>query len=1507
MEPSNSVDTNALDPAVIINTFINDDYREDSVSDDVIAKIHSEPIGQLLQASIMNDLLLEQQLGSYLSAILCAFSTKLNTKVREIVYKLIIARLSEGKFCESEAKRVLEYMSLYAHQLTDSECYQIISKVLGSKTKWVLQKNNHMGLRDFAGILEFLCRMCERAESTVRRKCHAAILNYHTAKWPACVTVMLASAATEISSTSSECSATLQHIRQRLRWQGQKNVIPPSLERGDYVEPDELPVLIFHAVSLLKKPGGEPLRSSIMDMLIIFVDTILNDCEEVNINASRSSSSSSSSMTTAYNRTNFRASSVLGTIVHHLSLLLAKDQGIVMEILTRIKDVDLGITSSEPSISQGVILIALLAARVPRQTTKVLGALCDSISRISTAHLRFQKDKILVKVPQDVVTMIVPLTLSQIQFSLSKFSKSPLLTEQLSPPLVGLALALVDTASTSFAPQKSSHWSVLIPKIQAIKSDKSRITEESSMIGIYLLVDVFIRCEHARVAIVRELTMRVLTGASASSISRTAILTLAILVKKCSHGFRLVEIDLQEVFMGLIELPTDQAGALVLALGPLFENCTALRDRCWLAARKAAFSRDTHHRQGAIVSLCSLLQLSLQKNNLRGHDGNASDSVSEIAEAFSLLRRGVQHQSSVRVLLYDRLFRLQKEYSKLREPVLTLLFDHLRSLTRETEDGSLPLMEEIDSLRPDGDYNDVAANYEIIFDIAVCSSSGEIEPFHSLLFGIINISKVILSDISENTENKKNAMDACKFVWDLSRAHAALFDEQLGLNDIDDANILTITQKKNVITLQKIAQACAVAVVTLPTDLIGIGNVLHNKVRFDVATELINKEYNFGNMLRKSAKEEVAKRKKTKKLDENEIPVESSSSTFPNQDINDKTASNEMEIEVYLKYSIFMLSQLYLGGDTQDPSQVQNYDDNGDIGVNLDERSRLLITRSALENALRALDRLLTILHTKSASKEVETLAGTLGLIISTSSLEKNFVLLKDIACCLFRFLIVLDSNEPTKEALRMGSSGSLSQFEQGQLALRCLLGCVRVTLMTSSDTDGDNSAQEKVYQLLGPAYQLASKMKKTQDRIELNTTLTSLTATQMDPTKGLKNILKGFMTLLKRFLKGSDSPDAKENKRLSSLSNDRLCVFLPLIMEITAIAGDDNCESMSLKIPELCNEDLDLPSDAVVERITNLLILVPGSASQRLEAAYNAAQRISICAAICDDNDVNMDENDCSTGGIEEYQRMEISSRSGDYLSLSTLPSAINAIIVILEIAINDAEFVHRLREQRFCSSALKRRKEHMNREMDLIESSSGDEETSAGRSLRKSSEEEEERAAHARDKVDNILYNIVSQLLHCVTPLLTIRAGSSCDRLLSFLVKVFRLEARLAKDRIFLSEDGLPNKFTFMAKASRDIREKVSELIQHVHDKVNTSDESGQPGGKRKKYPTSSNRQEKIVPELVFQMEQRDTQLIAIGNANKKVNIRDLLTHTTLRDFKFELANEENASPNQSKRTKA
>jgi hypothetical protein len=148
-----------------------------------------------------------------------------------------------------------------------------------------------------------------------------------------------------------------------------------------------LPSLLYQITSLGRKCDNfsSSIKSTVVDIISKTIDKLLFALkDEIDKRETLSTSNIK------------RIDSILATIIHHLSLVISKDQGIATEIISFIKNRRF-IQQKEYNhrinndylVSPGRLLLCMLAAKSPRQQDRIISGLCETISEIYSVNVDF--------------------------------------------------------------------------------------------------------------------------------------------------------------------------------------------------------------------------------------------------------------------------------------------------------------------------------------------------------------------------------------------------------------------------------------------------------------------------------------------------------------------------------------------------------------------------------------------------------------------------------------------------------------------------------------------------------------------------------------------------------------------------------------------------------------------------------------------------------------------------------------------------------------------------------------------------------------------------------------------------------------------------------------------------------------------------------------------------------------------------------------------------------------
>jgi len=1536
-----------------------------------LQQVRALPLGRLFDAGKLNTLSGEHRLSSYLRALVFAFTARCAGEARSpvitAVYKKAVQLIQEGtKLYSEEQRQLTECLLSNAHSLSDEDCLSLFSKMFSSKWDF----SNSSMLTALSDLLEIASRFTQRSNAEVRVQVHEQVMGFNGGIWPGCVTVMLVSAAVDASESQVECELALQRIRDCL----QMSVVRST----GAIEPEELPTLLYHAVALGRKQGGSSvyLKSLVVDILTTSVDSILeqfglSDVDvhmEVTSRGGASSSSQFSASNAQRTGSRFRVAPVLATIVHHLALLLAKDKGIATEVLSRVRCGFFLHGGLEVSLS--TLMLCLLAALVPRHENTVINAMTEALVSCFSVASRYGAQGALHCgssaghwLPFSCADFVT--TPRQLCHAFERLVCSPLMTEILVPPLIQLAISLLDV------PAAASHvFTLLGPsrvpvrahpflnhKFEASRTEYS--TNSPAGLGALILVNLFYYCGHARRNITRDLIVRLLTGTSSGMASSStaaegtmsqhisasaagiAVSIFGRLAHRCPHGMLEVQGDLYEAFACLGDLPSTLAAGVVVALSPLFKNCSQLVDRCMMSVRKASFSRDAHCRQAAAASLVALMreQLLAQSGSAGASssprarpfrfDSEATMGIS-IEEGFALLRRFLQQQIAVQSIVYARVYLLQKEFSVVRTIALQLFLSHFRSLTCAVSNPN-------PAMNPIHGYADLSNDCIERLDLEACidNTSQPVQRLRGLLCTLVTIAKTVLENAELTNRSFETgthvlidaevleAVEVCQCVWNIvkSCAKVDLADFSLEVDEGHDAPTHPQLVCRHMCFLDAL-HACAIIVYALPTSL-GSGLSLTSKIRMQLCSQLTQRAHEVRTTLRKIQRDS----QKLSKAAAGTSPVNAIRvSRVRAREVEDPLMLHSLQMEI--RFAVAVLEDIYLV--SEDPRETDVTDEEYHIDT-LREGPRILVTRMALETAVCALDGLNAMVVSARAcnvAKELECgnyMTETLGLPDS-GALSAVLDEIPPLAVVLLRFLSVLTENEPSKKvAQQLGSAGMLSHLDQAQLVLRCILSLNRfgidMTAMLVSSTEAPIvSIKDRVMQsldvLLGSALKRLH-MKPTaanhKEGVDLTSTLTAVYTAPPHTMKTADDVRHSYKKIWQAFSKGilrmpimwfpsaETFESDQASNRLLVAASDRLCVALCCVAEVMAPISYEQRKDVCKKVLNDCKEKLEMPSPALAITLIELLTLAtPETPQQRYEAVLQVATDIKTCAERCEEFFNEVGEEFMDAADQKEKDDADRSTRVG-YLSLSTLPHAVSCLVGILERGAADVSTLLRLRDQRF-SAAVQRRALNKASSVTVekekptvsIVSSTSEESTNGSQGV-----------DWQRHHLDTAIHEALGGLMEATKPLLIVHAGNASEKVLALLTKLFRILARIEKD--FLAAQFLPASFRCLLKASSDLMTPAGDLIQTLQNQS--------VSGKKKKKKNATNklatksvampRQAKIVPELVYQLEQAEVQLVRLSTRNKIMDagLASFLVPREQRSFQI---GNENFNPKAKKRAR-
>ena len=570
--------------------------------------------------SLLSSASLSPSFVTFLEAIffgcdICS-QTERECRRRKKCFEAAIFALKSGSLSQPKCQELVELLSKHSSQLYNEQLISLIDMVI--------DESHTVGASSLSYLLDVLPIL---VGDSIGCREHA-VEKLYDMSWPSGLVLGFTSVLVALCSTETECERAMTKIMSYLCHGGRSD--RSQVDRTAFhIEPEELPMLVYHLTSISKKcASSHLLKSSLLEVVAESLDTIL-----------ASAVAEDGAVQSAENR---RMTSVIATVTHHLTMLLTKDQSIADELLSLFKFRRLCTSQSlashqhgSPMLSTSKMLLAMFASRAARNEMKVMTALTDLIQEsFSTALLPVQSlwfqeaiwKKVIYITPHDVCEVFDNL--------LSNCSVMQL--EGTTAPLVNLAFSLVSAWGDSRVISKGSLLrpgpsdSLLVkalsfppPCVQnrTVGSNDSD-PSSSGAFGAWLLCKLFIHSSHARSQIARELVLRLLIHAQISTasdnktrvisgrdisqqktgvtnmpppstgsapivghsdrdqeVSMLCISVLENLATTCPSGVAEVAIDFQEAFAALPDLPSSTASRLVSVLSNFFIVSRGLSDR----------------------------------------------------------------------------------------------------------------------------------------------------------------------------------------------------------------------------------------------------------------------------------------------------------------------------------------------------------------------------------------------------------------------------------------------------------------------------------------------------------------------------------------------------------------------------------------------------------------------------------------------------------------------------------------------------------------------------------------------------------------------------------------------------------------------------------------------------------------------------------------------------------------------------------------------------------------
>ena len=1516
----------------------------------------------LFPANLLRNLASEHKLATYLCGLMCAYVINVESAISSTVlffaYAKSIQIIQLGGLYQKELQLLQEHLIAHIHFLNDEECLRLLSKMFNESWEKSLTETTPA----LNVTLELAVRFSQRSSNPVLRdKVHEHLMNFSGGKWPEFAVLILVAAAVECSDSVRECESVLERVRECALWS-------KSLIYGKTgFDLESVPTLLYHIMSLCRKEqvSSEKLVSKVVDLLAHSTDSLLNlqDCGHLQTKVgtrtdilrfrdySTSNSTDVSSTFDLIQNTAYRIPSVLATMVHHMSLFITKDQGLMEELLKRARNRNFGIENT-PHVSPSVLMMCMLAASAPRHGDAMLRALSDVISvsfdfelRFSTltAHqagssaghwFRFCSDELL----QQGAAM-------KLCDAFEHLPRSPLMAECLASPLLRLSVMLLVIPS-SLHMEASTRLSSKIhirshPCLTSGFEENHTVNsafDTPASLGARIMAQLFCACPYARRSIARELLQLLSTSdlnssqsLKCSSMTFPAVLILSFLCQHCPIGLLEVQAELNDIFACIGDYNSHLAVGVVSALTPLFQLCTPLLDRCMLAVRKCSFSRNAESRKVSAVIWLELLRfkLSVEQATLSGMVNSTDASSSfmrhssmstfpprteneaaehmttfSIEETLALVKRFLQHASD-KDFIITRLYRLQKDFSNVRLAVLQLLSSHLQCLMCAVGVGEAA-----------GQYMKpgyAAPTDDCIEMLNLDSCQRGAKWMVHLLCTIVAIAKSVLEDAVDsrypsssadnheeearlsdslpafiskvNEAEKHEAIDACQRVWRMCMSCAKLevsdFLPEYRAEDLTDVDL----HVSRAMCFLDVLMSLDVVIFGLPT-ISEVGLTLSQESRMHTCADILHRAQD----IRTSLRQLQRKNQKAGKL------------TNQTRAVADESMQPLHMVHMRLRFAAVALGALYLA----DHDSNNNYNDNN---IALSEESRLLVTRAALEAALSAMDSLsdmttracaYRIAHKWVPKKDTLECLG----YVEPSILDAAVMEMPPLALVLLRFLSVLSSNEPSaKAAQRLIGAGAYPHLDQAQLSLRCILAVNRfaldVTAVLGTTCVPASPMKERAMRtadfVLNRALKIAIRKHADATALleeDMRLTNSALTGTAFLSTlqtqRDLAEVRGSYGSIVKAFSRGImnmfwqplaqyDGTQDRTAVRSALLTGaERLCVSFAAVADLIAPMTFEHREAVINKCLRDCEEKLEIPTSTLaIVLIETIVLAVPETPSQRYAACLRVSHDVENCAKRCDTFFAEMDAEAADLTSKENLEAVDRATRVG-YLSFTIIPHAITCLLGLMERALADVIAMLQLRDKCAKSSSKRRLGETDKADIEAMSSDVSD--------------NSEQSTRNPLGELDASLHEALRCLMEAAKPLLTPYAGSASEKLLSFIVKLFRLQARLHRG---LVAENLPASFFRLLQSSSSLTQPAGAFISALQNEgiLTCKGKSMSSGTASKKRDNAVTRQAKIVPELVYQLEQAEVSLVRLSAQNKEIaqKLSSFIKPSALRDFKL------------------
>jgi hypothetical protein len=812
-----------------------------------------------------------------------------------------------------------------------------------------------------------------------------------------------------------------------------------------------------------------------------------------------------------------------------------------------------------------------------------------------------------------------------------------------SRPLLSFAFALIDAVK----PKTRHSWESLttsslycIPR--AIVSYRSCSV---AYFGSWIASHLFSLCGHSRSQVIREIISRLAAasvdvpnvncfGRSTSKhlVAEICVDILEDICTSCHQGVFEVGNDLQEVFLYLTDFSPHLTKTLLSALYPYFSLLPGLGDRCSIALRKASFSKDAYCRQAAVSCIISLLGSHLKATpNISSSSSSVITSNSRyqeslmfqqkfkqkvatglsVEEIMVLLKRFLQHQSSVRSIVYKDLHQISLEHPAFRPVCLRLLRGHFMNLLQS----SAPDHEAFS--RSSMATSDVSSdNFVINLDKFVDESGNLLENVKDLMLVMLSVtilsasSDTFVADIFSQSDklhaisesdsmtftqtvcitNEKEAETAAIALWSF-----CLLLSQADLDDIftsSPANSLDILKLE---VLFSAYYASTIATTLLPDTY--LPNSHDN--RYDVLKQLTKRMViilSVVNKYKKLTKEKEAKANKDKsKALENSVATDS---TFRGHLSEDRKASCYPEIDIECEYQLLIEMQFV----SKIMEQVVEANSEGHFPSQGYSEPFLsgFFPGMILERSVVCLEKLVIFV-----SRVVN---------FGVGYIENLRTSLKQLFPYLTRFLGILRQSEDGSQEERLKypltflSTTALNSASSLQLVFRSMLGCIKV--IVASYQNNNISMLSDICDLL--------------DTSHFHNTLSNGRNDSEQSTKGnlaadadiIRKFTMHFVSLLVELESSNNSREKFDSPAVVAIIGELVSTFSSFEKTLGEFSVPDPRKDITEKILKACDDNLVEPTLTLSRSLTELILMrCPVSAVDRLNRSSYVSQLLHHCA----------------------------------------------------------------------------------------------------------------------------------------------------------------------------------------------------------------------------------------------------------------------------------------------------